>query len=109
MNEKSLSIVATGKMSNLVNMWAFIWNENKLLSRVFILGKADDQHYIVQAINALTGSPNVCKIVELKDMVNWIFYPNINIAEDCYKDYLKHNLNRYDFDLGKKIKKEVVL
>jgi hypothetical protein len=89
-------IVPTGKMSNLVNMYAFIWDgEDKLRATVFIYGKADDDHYIVHGIEGIGGVANVCKIVHLKDMIQWTFYPTRELAEDAYTDYSNNGRNRY--------------
>ena len=89
------AITPTGKMSNLVNMWAFVWEGDVLKKQYFVLGKADDQHYIIQAINSMTGETNVCKIVELKDMMDWIFYPTKEIVNMVIADYAKTGVNRY--------------
>ena len=98
MESKPKQIVVTGTMSNLVGMWAFIWDGDSLKKRVFIMGKADDQHYIVQAINSLTGATNVCKLVHIKDMLHWTFYPTRELADECYNDWCDQGVNRYKLD-----------
>lgn len=94
MNTKQL--VVTGKMSNLVGMWAHIWqNDEVLFRRVFIQGKADDNYYIVQFLNVLTGEPNVARIVNISQMVDWQILPSKEVADEVYNDYVKHKTNRY--------------
>lgn len=93
-------IVATGKMSNLVGMWAFIWQDNKIKNRVFVFGKANDDYYIIQAISALTGEPNVCKLIQLKDMINWTFYHTKEIADEAYEYWCENKINLYKFDIN---------
>lgn len=85
-------------MSNLVGMWAFIWSDDeqtKLHRTVFIYGKADEKHYIVQAINALTGEPNVAKLKTIEDMKDWTFVPTVELVKELRADLEKHKENRY--------------
>ena len=78
-------------MSNLVGLWATMTTiEGKMGNTVFIYGKADDYHYLVQAICGLSGSPNVMKIATIEQMKNWVFYAdpewiteNRNHVERC--------------------------
>ena len=77
------NINANGTMSNLVGLWAIIRNEQgKIKYRVFIYGKADAEHFLVQAISALSGEPNVIRIVHLLDMLEWDFYSNGELLAD---------------------------
>jgi hypothetical protein len=92
-------VVATGTMSNLVGMWAHIWKGDILWRRVFIQGKADNGYYIVQFINALTGAPNVARIVNISEMTDWQILPTIEIADEVYEDYGKHKTNRYEIEI----------
>lgn len=69
------NINANGKMSNLVGLWATIPKpDGKIGNTVFIYGKADDDHFLVQAICGLSGSPNVMKLASIADMMDWTFY-----------------------------------
>lgn len=81
------NINANGKMSNLVGLWATIPKpDGKIWNTVFIYGKADDDHFIVQAICCLSGSPNVMRIASIRDMMEWTFYDNpewIAMNRDC--------------------------
>lgn len=84
-------ITPIGKMSNLVGMWALIIDENeKLKSTVFIYGKAEDEIYIVQAVGALDGVPNIAKLIHVSKMMDWIFLPSREIADDVINDYRKN-------------------
>lgn len=88
-------------MSNLVGMWAFIWSDEeqtKLHQTVFIYGKADENHYIVQAINTLTGEPNVAKLKTIEDMKDWTFVPTAELVDEIRADLEKHDHNRYKTD-----------
>lgn len=76
-------INANGTMSNLVGLWALIRNEEgKIKYRVFIYGKADHEHFLVQGVCALTGQPNVIRIVRLDDMLKWDFYSDGELLLD---------------------------
>lgn len=88
-------ITPIGTMSNLVGMYAIIWNDEKYKNVLFILGKADDQYYIVQGISVMTGEPNVCRLVKIEDMAGWTFYPNRAIIDDCLRDFDRHGVNRF--------------
>ena len=92
-------IVPTGTMSNLVGMWANIWDKDTLLRHVFIQGKADDGYYIVQFINAITGDLNVARIVHISEMLDWQLLPTKEIAEDVLIDYNHHRTNRFSINL----------
>ena len=83
------------KMSNLVNMYAFVWEGDNIINRVFIYGKADESHFLVQAISAIDGTPNICKLKTIEEMKDWIFYPTKELADFCYEDWCKHKINRF--------------
>lgn len=83
------------KKYNIIGMWAFIWDEDTLVRRLFIYGKADENYYIVQAINALTGEPNVCKIFHIDEMKEWVFYPNRELVDEVFNEYCDRKINRY--------------
>jgi hypothetical protein len=86
-------------MSNLVGMWAIIWdNEGKLKAKAFIQGKADEKYFIVQAINALTGEPNVAKLMTIEQMIDWTFLPNLEVAQFVFDDYYDNQVNRFTFN-----------
>jgi len=82
---------------SIVGMYASIWGGKNLKHMVFIYGRVNDTTFIVQAINMLLGEPNVCKVVNVADMKDWLFYPTRELAENCYDDYNKHMENRYNF------------
>jgi hypothetical protein len=81
--EEVKTITPTGKMSNLVGMWAIIMYKEVWKYTCFIYGKADDEYYIVQINNALTGAPLTCKLATLKQMTDWIFIPSQEVMEYC--------------------------
>jgi hypothetical protein len=86
-------INANGTMSNLVGLWALIRNEQgKIKYRVFIYGKADHEHFLVQAVCALTGMANVIRIVHLLEMLDWDFYSDGELLTAACS---------YEFDEGK--------
>lgn len=75
-------------MSNLVGMWALILDDKeKIKTTVYILGKADDEIYIVQAVGAIDGVPNIAKLTHVSKMMDWIFLPSKEIADEVMKDY----------------------
>lgn len=70
-------------INDLVGLWALIRNEHgKIKYRVFIYGKADHDHFLVQGVCALTGQPNVIRIVRLDDMLKWDFYSDGELLLD---------------------------
>jgi hypothetical protein len=87
----------TSKDYNLVGSWALVWKDNKLLCKLFIYGKADESHYIVQALGAITGDPNICKVFHVSEMKDWVFAPTKEIAEEILDDYYTTKKNRYKF------------
>lgn len=88
-------------MSNLVGMWAFIMDipeSDTIKMTVFIQGKVDDDHFIVQAISALDGSPNIARIVKVEHMYDWVFLPDKATADYVFEDYCRHKRLRFKFD-----------
>ncbi|MBC3788659.1 hypothetical protein [Spirosoma utsteinense] len=81
--------------TSLVDMWANIWQGDTLFRQVFIMGKADDNYYIVQFLNVLTGEPNVARVMHISQMLDWQFLPTKEIAEEVMADYRKHKTNRF--------------
>ena len=80
-------------------MWALVWdNEDKLKAKVFIQGKADEKYFIVQAINSLTGEPNVAKLMTIEQMIDWTFLPSLEIAHMVMDDYFDRQVNRFTFN-----------
>ncbi len=97
---KNNTTISQSLMSNLVGMYALIWHEDdndKLKAKAFIYGKADETYYIVQAINAMTGVPNVSKLMTIEQIKDWTFIPNQEILNDILDDYDKHKKNRFNF------------
>lgn len=93
------TIVTASTMSNLVGMYAAVWIEDSLKYQVYICGKANENLYIVQAINALTGEPNVAKLVSIDQMKDWDFLPTMDIATMYFSDYEKKKERRYTLHL----------
>ncbi|RIV23621.1 hypothetical protein DYU11_11610 [Fibrisoma montanum] len=94
-------ITPIGTMSNLVGMYAYIWDGDVLRYRCFISGKCDEFRYIVQAIDNFTGEPNVARIVHIKKMVDWQILPTRAIADEVDEFYFKEKRNGYKFDYDK--------
>lgn len=90
-------INANGTMSNLVGLWARIRCEKQYT--VFIYGKASDDYYLVQAVSALSGQPNVMRIVHLMDMLEWSFFADSDILQDDLDFDLKNGKPRYALDI----------
>ena len=90
------AIATQSTMSNLVGMWAAIWdNEGKLKAKVFIQGKASEKYFIVQAINSLNGEPNVAKLVTIEEMTNWTLLPSLEIAQMFFDSYYDKQENKF--------------
>lgn len=100
-SEKTTVNVTQSTMSNLVGMWAAIWNGDELKNKVFICGKADEKYYIVQVLGALTGQPNIAKLVTVEQMKeeNWDFFPTKEIAQEVLGDYMDKGIRRYKFEI----------
>lgn len=94
--KESKTIMAQGKMSNLVGMYALIWDGDKLKRHAYVYGKADDSVYIIQWISGMSGSGNICQLMDLSEMKDWVFCPSAELVEDILKDYDKHQINRYN-------------
>ncbi len=96
---KPMVNITQSTMSNLVGMWAAIWKGDELQNKVYIYGKADEKHYIVQVLSALTGFPNIAKLVTVEQMKdqNWDFFPTKEIAEEVLREYYEKNVRRYKF------------
>lgn len=92
-------ITPKGKMSNLVGMYAFVWEDEKLKATLFIKGTAGEYLYIVQALSGLDGEGNVCKIIHIDKMMDWYFYPSLDIANMVMEDYGNNQINRYKFPI----------
>lgn len=93
-------ITPIGKMSNLVGMWALILDEKeKLKTMVYIQGKADDEIYIVQVVSPLDGSTNIAKLINISKMMEWIFLPSREIADDVINDYRNNNSFRFKAEI----------
>ena len=100
------NINANGTMSNLVGLWAVIRNEEgKIKNTVFIYGKADDEHFLVQAVSALSGEPNVIRIVHLRDMIEWVFYANSELLGEEHVNEARQGSVRYKLEIPRIDKK----
>ena len=94
------NINANGTMSNLVGLWAVIRNEEgKIKNTVFIYGKADDEHFLVQAVSALSGEPNVIRIVHLRDMIEWVFYADSELLGEEQVNEARQGSVRYKLEI----------
>lgn len=94
------NINANGTMSNLVGLWATIRNEEgKIKNSVFVYGKADDDHFLVQAISALSGEPNVIRIVNLREMLEWTFYASSDLLSEEIENEGRHGRVRYTLEI----------
>ncbi len=94
------NINANGTMSNLVGLWAVIRNEKgKIKNVVFIYGKADDEHFLVQAVSSLSGIPNVIRIVHLRDMIEWVFYANSELLWEERENEARQGRARYILEI----------
>lgn len=90
------TINANGTMSNLVGLWARIPDENgETKNVVFIYGKADDEFFLVQAISAISGEPNVIRLVRLKEMLDWVFYSCHELLDEERVAEARHGAVRY--------------
>lgn len=94
------NINANGTMSNLVGLWAVIRDEHgKIKHRVFIYGKADENHFLVQAGSALSGEPNAIRIARLDQMTDWVFYDTPELlADECQREFEQGSV-RFKFEL----------
>ena len=94
------NINANGTMSNLVGLWAVILNEEgKIKNTVFIYGKVDDEHFLVQALSALSGEPNVIRIVHLRDMIEWVFYANSELLGEELENESRQGSVRFKLEI----------
>lgn len=94
------NINANGTMSNLVGLWAVIRNEEgNIKNTVFIYGKADDDHFLVQAVSALSGEPNVIRIVHLRDMIEWVFYADLELLGEEHANEARRGSVRYKLEI----------
>lgn len=87
-------ITPIGVMSNLVGCYLFVIEDEKIKRTGFVYGKAED-HYLIQWHNAMTGSPMQCQLFTVLQMVDWMFCPTREIADEIAEDYSKHGRVRY--------------
>jgi hypothetical protein len=83
------------EMSNLVGMYAFLIKEEKIRARVFIRGKANNTYFICQVISAMTGEPNIAKLMTAQELVEWVIIPTQDLANSIYNDYCDSGRWRY--------------
>ena len=92
-------VATASEMSNLVGMWAFlIGDDKKIKFQAFINGKASNEYFIVQAIGAMDGVPNIAKLMTLKELSDWVIIPADTI-DDVLTDYYKHGSWRFGFNI----------
>ncbi len=86
-----IKVIGTAsEMSNLVGMYAFLIEEEKIKARIFITGKADNTYFICQVISPLTGEPNIAKLMTLDQLKNWVIIPKQDLANEILADYYKN-------------------
>ena len=86
-----IKVIGTAsEMSNLVGMYAFLIEEDKIKARIFITGKADNTYFICQVISPLTGEPNIAKLMTLEQLKNWIIITKRDLANEVLDDYFKN-------------------
>ena len=83
-------IKTASEMSNLVGMYAFLIEDDKIKARIFIIGKADNTYFICQVISPLTGELNIAKLMTLEQLKNWIIIPKQDLANEILDDYFKN-------------------
>lgn len=85
----------------LVGLWAIIRDESgKCKRRVFIYGEAGEGRYLVQAVSALDGSPNVIRIASVEDMVGWTFYSSSELMDEEVENLNRTGKLRYTLEIG---------
>ena len=90
------AIPTQSQMSNLVGMFAFKLDSNRKITRkVYILGKADNEHFICQYISPLDGVPNIARLLTIAELKHWVIIPTMQIAEEVLEDYHKDRCFRY--------------
>lgn len=82
-------IGTASEMSNLVGMYAFVLEGKQIKKYIYICGKADNNHFICQAISPLTSQPNMAKLKTIEQMKEWIILPDAYIANYMYDIYTK--------------------
>jgi hypothetical protein len=91
MDKKEISpikiIASASEMSNLVGMYAFLLEGDKIQARVFIRGKADNTYFICQIISPFDGKGNIAKLLTLEELSKWVIIPNQDLANEIMKDY----------------------
>ena len=86
-----IKVIGTAsEMSNLVGMYAFLIEEDKIKARIFITGKADNTYFICQVISPLTGEPNIAKLMTLEQLKNWVIITKRDLANEVLDDYFKN-------------------
>jgi len=96
MCEKTKLIATASEMSNLVNCYALLIRDQKLIAQAFVLGKASNEYFILQFVSPLDGNPNICKLKKLDELTEWVFIPNKDLAEQMLDDYYKHKIWRFN-------------
>lgn len=94
-NSKIKVVASASEMSNLVGMFAFLIKDEKIQAKVYIVGKADNTHFIAQIISPLTGEPNIAKLMTIEQLKEWIILPNAEIANEMLEDYHRQGRWRY--------------
>lgn len=93
------NINANGTMSNLVGLYAIIKDDvGKVAYVVFIYGKADDDHFLVQLVRRSDFTHITIRIIHLREMMSWIFYPNADSVDTDVLYCFDNNKLKWDFD-----------
>ena len=85
------------EMSNLVGMYAFLVEDDKIKARVFISGMADNNYFICQVISPLTGQLNIAKLMTIDQLKDWIIIPTKDLVNEISNDYINNGW-RYGVD-----------
>ena len=86
-------------MSNLVGLYAVVKDiEGKVAYIVFIYGKADNEHYLVQLVRRVDFTHMTIRIVHLQEMMDWIFYPSADLVDTDVAYCFINNQLRWNFN-----------
>lgn len=90
----------SNETKDLVGMHVYLIEKGEIKKRAYIMGRANSNYYIVQAINEVTGDPNVARLMHVKELAKWHIMPTTEIANYTFDDYLDNdNKWRYIFEI----------
>lgn len=92
---------------SIIGMWAVVPSDDSEWAMTgFVRSKINDDLYLIQAISALTGEPNVLRIVPLKDMITWRYFDDATQLNYVHERYWEDNPDRgnrslcFDFNIS---------